>query len=156
MVHRNINNTSKLYKFNLINQQIDSFEIPEIVTATSIKSENEIILVSNNGINLFDTNNKKFDPNFHQAMTEIENDKVGSYLRSHYKLAHEMNAIYLEFKKDISDGNIEKVIEVLYKKSDFTFFTLLKSFLNSVTEIPNLLLVSINLSLIFLNSSLFF
>ena len=47
-----INNSSKLYKFNLINQQKDSFEIPEIVTATSIKSENEIILVSNNGINL--------------------------------------------------------------------------------------------------------
>ena len=56
-----INNTSKLYRFNLINQQKDIFEIPEIVTATSIKSENEIILVSNNGINLFDTNNKKFE-----------------------------------------------------------------------------------------------
>ena len=56
-----IDNTSKLHRFNLTNQQIDSFEIPEIVTATSIKSENEIILVSNNGINLFDTNNKKFE-----------------------------------------------------------------------------------------------
>ena len=56
-----INNISKLYKFNLINQQKDSFEIPEIVTATSIKSENEIILVSNNGINLFNTNSKKFE-----------------------------------------------------------------------------------------------
>ena len=30
-----INNTSKLYKFNLINQQKDIFEIPEIVTATT-------------------------------------------------------------------------------------------------------------------------
>ena len=56
-----INNTSKLHRFNLINQQKDIFEIPEIVTATSIKSENEIILVSNNGINLFDINNKKFE-----------------------------------------------------------------------------------------------
>ena len=56
-----INNTSKLYKFNLINQQKDIFEIPEIVTATTIKSENEIILVSNNGINLFNTNSKKFE-----------------------------------------------------------------------------------------------
>ena len=56
-----INNTSKLHRFNLNNQQKDIFEIPEIVTATSIKSENEIILVSNNGINLFDTNNKKFE-----------------------------------------------------------------------------------------------
>ena len=56
-----IDNTSKLHRFNLINQQKDIFEIPEIVTATSIKSENEIILVSNNGINLFDTNNKKFE-----------------------------------------------------------------------------------------------
>ena len=56
-----INNISKLYKFNLINQQKDIFEIPEIVTATTIKSENEIILVSNNGINLFNTNSKKFE-----------------------------------------------------------------------------------------------
>jgi len=56
-----INNISKLHRFNLINQQKDIFEIPEIITATSIKSENEIILVSNNGINLFDTNNKKFE-----------------------------------------------------------------------------------------------
>ena len=56
-----INNTSKLYKFNLINQQKDIFEFPEIVTATSIKSENEIILVSNNGINLFNINSKKFE-----------------------------------------------------------------------------------------------
>ena len=56
-----INNTSKLYKFNLINQQKDIFEIPEIVTATTIKSENEIILVSNNGINLFNTNSNKFE-----------------------------------------------------------------------------------------------
>ena len=29
-----------------------------------------------NKIEKLDTNNKKFDPNFHQAMTEIENDKV--------------------------------------------------------------------------------
>ena len=56
-----INNTTKLYKFNLINQQKDIYEIPEIVTATSIKSENQIILVSNNGINIFDTNSKKFE-----------------------------------------------------------------------------------------------
>ncbi len=56
-----INNTSKLHKFNLINQQKDIFEIPEIVTATTIKSENEIILVSNNGINLFNINSKKFE-----------------------------------------------------------------------------------------------
>tara|TARA_B100001057_G_scaffold499972_1_gene612767 strand:- start:1051 stop:1938 length:888 start_codon:yes stop_codon:yes gene_type:complete len=56
-----INYTSKLYKFNLINQQKDIFEIPEIVTATTIKSENEIILVSNNGINLFNINSKKFE-----------------------------------------------------------------------------------------------
>ena len=56
-----INNITKLHKFNLINQQKDIFEIPEIVTATSIKSENEIILVSNNGINLFNINSKKFE-----------------------------------------------------------------------------------------------
>ena len=29
-----------------------------------------------NKIEKIDTVNKKFDPNFHQAMTEVENDKV--------------------------------------------------------------------------------
>ena len=39
--------------------------------------ENDILSIfKKNKIEKIDTNNKKFDPNFHQAMTEIENDKV--------------------------------------------------------------------------------
>ena len=55
-----INNQSKLYKLNLGNDEREIFELPEIVTATSIKSQYEIILVSNNGISLFDLQTKRF------------------------------------------------------------------------------------------------
>ena len=33
-------------------------------------------IVKKNKIEKIDTKNKKFDPNFHQAMTEMEDDKV--------------------------------------------------------------------------------
>ena len=55
-----INSKSKLYKLNLSNDEREIFQLPEIVTATSIKSQNEIILVSNNGISLFDLQTKRF------------------------------------------------------------------------------------------------
>ena len=35
-----------------------------------------ISIFKKNKIEKIDTKNKKFDPNFHQAMTEIENDSV--------------------------------------------------------------------------------
>ena len=51
-----ISNKSKLYRLNLSSNKNFVYDLPEIVTATSIKSTNELVLASNNGINLF---NKK-------------------------------------------------------------------------------------------------
>ena len=55
-----IDNISKLYKLDLNTKKIDYFDFPEIVTATSIKSKDELILVSNKGVNLFNTKNKNY------------------------------------------------------------------------------------------------
>ena len=56
-----INNKSKLFKLNLSSNKSELFELPEIVTATSVKSDDELILASNNGLNLFTISNKKFE-----------------------------------------------------------------------------------------------
>ncbi len=55
-----ITNKSKLYKLNLSNNKNFVYDLPEIVTATSIKSTNEIVLASNNGVNLFNTETNIF------------------------------------------------------------------------------------------------
>ena len=108
-----INNTSKLHKFNLNNQQKDIFEIPEIVTATSIKSENEIILVSNNGINLFNTNNKKF-----QRILNVENKLL--HTRSNDGASDVMGRLWFgtmqnNFDKDGESIPIKENIGKLYR-----------------------------------------
>ena len=108
-----INNTSKLHRFNLNNQQKDIFEIPEIVTATSIKSENEIILVSNNGINLFDTNNKKFE-----RILDIENKFL--HTRSNDGASDVMGRLWFgtmqnNFDKDGESIPIKENIGKLYR-----------------------------------------
>ena len=56
-----INNKSKLFKLNLSSNKSELFELPEIVTATSVKSDDELILASNNGLNLFTISSKKFE-----------------------------------------------------------------------------------------------
>ena len=55
-----ISNKSKLYKLNLSSNKKEIFELPEIVTATSIKSDDELIFATNNGLKLFNISNKKF------------------------------------------------------------------------------------------------
>ena len=55
-----ITNTSRLYKLNLSSNKEFIYNLPEIVTATSIKSTNEIVLASNNGVNLFNTETNIF------------------------------------------------------------------------------------------------
>ena len=97
-----IDNTSKLHRFNLTNQQIDSFAIPEIVTATSIKSENEIILVSNNGINLFNTNNKKF-----QRILNVENKLL--HTRSNDGASDVMGRLWFGTMQNNFDKNGESI-----------------------------------------------
>ena len=44
----------------------------------SIIEKDLITIFKKNNINKIDTSEKKFDPNFHQAMSEIEDDKVDS------------------------------------------------------------------------------
>ena len=119
-----IDNTSKLHRFNLINQQIDIFEIPEIVTATSIKSENEIILVSNNGINLFDTNNKKFE-----RILNIENKFL--YTRSNDGASDVMGRLWFgtmqnNFDKDGQSIPIKENIGKLYRVDKDNIITIVE------------------------------
>ena len=66
-----IGNISKLYSLELSSNKKEIFELPEIVTATSIKSQNELILATTNGLKLFNTSNKKFE-----SVVNIENDQI--------------------------------------------------------------------------------
>ena len=65
-----IGNVSKLYSLDLSSNKKKIFELPEIVTATSIKSQNELILATTNGLKLFNTSNKKFE-----SVVNIENQQ---------------------------------------------------------------------------------
>ena len=56
-----INNTSSLFKVDLSTNKKEIFNLPEIVTATSVRSHDEIILASNNGLNLFNITKNKFN-----------------------------------------------------------------------------------------------
>ena len=52
---------SVLFRFNLDNEKLESFNLPEFVTATSIIAKNKIALVSNNGVYKFDFQSKKYE-----------------------------------------------------------------------------------------------
>ena len=65
-----IGNVSKLYSLDLSLNKKEIFELPEIVTATSIKSQNELVLATTNGLKLFNTSNKKFE-----SVVNIENQQ---------------------------------------------------------------------------------
>ena len=66
-----ISNKSKLYKLNLSSNKNFVYDLPEIVTATSIKSTNEIVLASNNGINLFNT-----ETNIFKKQIDLEDNQL--------------------------------------------------------------------------------
>ncbi len=51
-------------------------DINKFLSNIDIIEKDLISIFKKNKIEKIDTKNKKFDPNFHQAMTEIENDKV--------------------------------------------------------------------------------
>ena len=108
-----ISNKSKLYKFNLITNNKEMFELPEIVTATSVKSKNELILVSNNGINLFNIYNNKFE-----RIINIENSFLSS--RSNDGASDALGRLWFgtmqnNFDKKGNDIPINKNIGKLYK-----------------------------------------
>ena len=52
---------SVLLRINLDNEKLETFDLPDFVTATSIISKNEIALVSNNGVNKFNFQSKKYE-----------------------------------------------------------------------------------------------
>tara|TARA_B100000963_G_C22433203_1_gene583091 strand:- start:108 stop:725 length:618 start_codon:yes stop_codon:yes gene_type:complete len=54
-----------------INKDLDRF-----IENISVVEKDLVSIFEKNKITKIDTNNKKFDPNFHQAMTEIEDDKT--------------------------------------------------------------------------------
>ena len=66
-----IGNLSKLHKLDLSLKKKEIFELPEIVTATSVRSSDELILATNNGIKLFNTFNKKFE-----SVLDIESQQL--------------------------------------------------------------------------------
>ena len=52
---------SVLFRINLDNEKLESFDLPEFVTATSTIAKNKIALVSNNGVYKFDFQSKKYE-----------------------------------------------------------------------------------------------
>ena len=54
----------------------DSKDLEKFLKNIEIIEKDLLSIFKKNRIEKIDTDNKKFDPNFHQAMTEIENDKV--------------------------------------------------------------------------------
>ena len=66
-----IGKKSKLYKLDLSSNKKEIFELPEITTATSIKSQDELILATNNGLKLFNTSNAKFE-----SVVNIEDEQT--------------------------------------------------------------------------------
>ena len=60
---------SVLFRLNLQTIKLETFDLPEFVTASSIISKNEIALVSNNGVNKFNLQTKKYE-----RLINVEND----------------------------------------------------------------------------------
>ena len=108
-----INNTSKLFKLNLSSNKSEIFELPEIVTATSVKSDDELILASNNGLNLFTISSKKFERvlNIEDQLKLTRSNDGGSDAHGRFWLGTMQN----NFDKDGNDVPIKDNIGKLYK-----------------------------------------
>ena len=108
-----INNTSKLFKLNLSSNKSEMFELPEIITATSVKSDDELILASNNGLNLFTISNKKFERvlNIEDQLKLTRSNDGGSDAHGRFWLGTMQN----NFDKDGNDIPIKDNIGKLYK-----------------------------------------
>ena len=108
-----INNKSKLFKLNLSSNKSELFELPEIVTATSVKSNDELILASNNGLNLFTISSKKFERvlNIEDQLKLTRSNDGGSDAHGRFWLGTMQN----NFDKDGNDISINDNIGKLYK-----------------------------------------
>ena len=108
-----INNKSKLFKLNLSSNKSELFELPEIVTATSVKSDDELILASNNGLNLFTISSKKFERvlNIEDQLKLTRSNDGGSDAHGRFWLGTMQN----NFDKDGNAIPIKDNIGKLYK-----------------------------------------
>ena len=108
-----LNNKSKLFKLNLSSNKSELFELPEIVTATSVKSNDELILASNNGLNLFTISSKKFERvlNIEDQLKLTRSNDGGSDAHGRFWLGTMQN----NFDKDGNDIPINDNIGKLYK-----------------------------------------
>ena len=104
---------SKLFKLNLSSNKKEIFELPEFVTATSVKSEDELILASNNGLNLFNTSNKQFKNiiNIEDHLLSTRSNDGGSDAYGRFWFGTMQN----NFDKDGNDIPIKNNIGKLYK-----------------------------------------
>ena len=108
-----IGNISKLFKLNLSSHQKEIFDLPEIVTATSVKSEDELILASNNGLNLFNISSQKFERllSIEDQLISTRSNDGGSDAYGRFWLGTMQN----NFDKDGNDIPIRENIGKLYK-----------------------------------------
>ena len=108
-----INNISKLFKLNLSSNKNEIFQLPEIVTASTVKSDDELILASNNGLNLFTISNKKYERiiDIEDQLTSTRSNDGGSDAHGRFWLGTMQN----NFDKDGNDIPIKKNVGKLYK-----------------------------------------
>ena len=108
-----IGTVSKLFKLNLSSNKKEIFELPEFVTATSVKSEDELILASNNGLNLFNTSSKQFKNiiNIEDHLLSTRSNDGGSDAYGRFWFGTMQN----NFDKDGNDIPIKNNIGKLYK-----------------------------------------
>ena len=104
---------SKLFKLNLSSNKKEIFELPEFVTATSVKSEDELILASNNGLNLFNTSSKQFKNiiNIEDHLLSTRSNDGGSDAYGRFWFGTMQN----NFDKDGNDIPIKNNVGKLYK-----------------------------------------
>jgi len=108
-----IGNISKLFKLNLSSHKREIFDLPEIVTATSVKSNDELILASNNGLNLFNISSQKFERllSIEDQLISTRSNDGGSDAYGRFWLGTMQN----NFDKDGNDIPIRENIGKLYK-----------------------------------------
>jgi molecular chaperone GrpE len=95
----------------------DNKDIEKFLENINIIEKDLVSIFERNKITKLDTNNKKFDPNFHQAMSEIEDDKtepgtILQELQAGYMLADRLlrpSLVSVSKKKSPKDeGNKDK------------------------------------------------
>ena len=102
-----------MFKLNLSSNKKEIFELPEIVTATSVKSDDELILASNNGLNLFSISKKKFERvlNIEDQLISTRSNDGGSDASGRFWLGTMQN----NFDNNGNDIPIKDNIGKLYK-----------------------------------------